>query len=289
MRPLSLGAALCTLYYAHSTLAAWDCSPLQLDGVSYDLSSLAGIHEWETEHATPPTITKTRYALSLCSPLPDPSSSSPEDDCPSGTRLCQRTYSSRSGLDDRLLSVVPVAGDFEGSDLAPAASKLDGAEKEDAWVLEIGGGTWNGQTQKARIEMRCDREAKETKPTVKSSSDGVLTLEWRAAAACPSSSSGGGGDAPPADEPEKGKEGEQDGKEGEKDGGGMGFFGWFFTLLFLSLALYFALGIYSNHQQYGATGWDAVPHREVLQDLPYVVADLVRGRGRGREGYAALG
>lgn len=110
---------------------------------------------------------QTRYQLSLCSPLPDPSSSTPENDCPSGTRLCLKTYSSRSGLDDRLLSVVPVAGEIGAGELAPKASEVGGEVKPvDAWILEVGGGKYGSVEQKARIEMRCDAKATEVRPAL---------------------------------------------------------------------------------------------------------------------------
>ena len=39
---------------------------------------------------------------------------------------------------------------------------------------------------------------------------------------------------------------------------------------------YFVLGAYHNYTTYGATGWDAIPHRDMWRDLPWVVSDLFR-------------
>ncbi|GAA6040027.1 hypothetical protein JCM8097_004745 [Rhodosporidiobolus ruineniae] len=269
-----------------TSVAAWDCStPLTLNGVSFDLSKLGGTHEWQTEDSTPPTVTKTKYTLSLCSALPEPSSSAPEDDCPAGTRLCIKSFSSRSGLDDRLLSVVPIAGDIGAGAYAPQAYGVEGVKAEEGWTLELQGGTYNGHGQKARVEMRCDSKATETTPTVKEydAKAGILDLKWVTSAACPSSSSGDDSSPPPSDPPPAKDE------PAPVKSSGMGFFGWFFTLLFLGFAAYLALGIWNNYTQYGATGWDAVPHRDVWRDLPYVVADLFKGRGGSRNGYSALG
>jgi hypothetical protein len=82
----------------------------------------------------------------------------------------------------------------------------------------------------------------------------------------------------------------------------MGFFGWLFTLfvpfstltfglfqsltlerhffrrLFLAFLAYFAIGAWNNYNQFGATGWDALPHRDVWRDLPHVVVDIFKGR-----------
>lgn len=109
-------------------------------------------------------LLQTHYQLSLCAPLPDSSTSSPDDDCPAGTRLCVKTFSQRSGLEDRLLSVVPIAGDIGSGTLGQKAVELEeGVKPSEAWLLELGGGTYNGVEQKARIEMRCDTTAKEVR------------------------------------------------------------------------------------------------------------------------------
>lgn len=49
---------------------------------------------------------------------------------------------------------------------------------------------------------------------------------------------------------------------------------------FLSLIAYFAIGTWHNYTQYGATGLDAIPHRDMWQDLPYVVSDLFKGESQ---------
>ncbi|TNY18170.1 autophagy-related protein 27 [Rhodotorula diobovata] len=286
---------------ATATLAAWDCT-LQLGSLRYDLNPIKDRHEWVIEAQTPPTVLKNRYAISLCEPLPDPSRKHPDDDCPHGTRLCMRAFSAREGYDDRLLSVVPVAGDIgegasgSGSGLAPRAEDKEGDRPEDKWVFEMGGGRYNGVDQKARIEMQCDADARETAPTVDEydAGGGVLYLTWRTFAACPT---GGEAPAPPppsGDEDGGGDKGEREGdKGGDRDpvghSAGLGFFGWFFTLLFVAALAYFGVGAYHNYTTYGATGWDMVPHRDVWRDLPFVVSDLFKGRGGSRSGYSALG
>lgn len=129
-------------------------------------------------------------------------------------------------------------------------------------------------------------------------------MTWQTEYACANE-----GENPP---PGKGKEDEGDGdKDGdgkkEPSADGLGFFGWFFTLsvfarfnnsiatsrliiypvnrLFLSLAVYFAAGVYYNYTQYGSTGWDMVPHRDVWRDLPYVLQDLFKGTSLNSQVY----
>ncbi|GAA5925272.1 hypothetical protein JCM1841_001916 [Sporobolomyces salmonicolor] len=286
MRP----TAAAVLVASWSALPAWatfDCKGLSVDGSSYDLSKLGGVHTFEVSTPTPPTVTKTQYQLSLCSPLPE-HSGSPDDACPSGTRICMSTYSTRPGLEDRLLSVVPIAGDINGTDGQAKAIQIEGVKVDEAWLLEMSGGQYNGVDQRARIEMRCDQSATETVPTVKDydSKSGVLELKWVTSAACPTSA--GGNDPPPPSKPDEDEPPTDD--EREPPSSGMGFLGWFFTLLFLGLIAYFAFGSYNNYTTYGATGWDMIPHRDVWRDLPYVVMDLFKGRGGGsRSGYSALG
>ncbi|GAA5905493.1 hypothetical protein JCM8208_004298 [Rhodotorula glutinis] len=286
------GAAL--LSGATAALAAWDCT-LQLGSLHFDLNQVKGREEWEIESQTPPTVLKNRYALSLCDALPDPPSSAPDDDCPHGTRLCMRAFSTRQGYDDRLLSVVPVAGEIDGGGgLNPRAEEKEGSKPDERWVFEMGGGRYNGVDQKARIDMVCDEGAKETAPTVDEydAGGGILYLSWRTFAACPTS-----GDAPPPPDPPSGDDGgdkdKNDDREPDRDPVGhsrsLGFFGWFFTLLFVALLAYFGLGAYHNYSTYGATGWDMIPNRDVWRDLPFVISDLFKGRGGSRSGYSALG
>ncbi|GAA5835926.1 hypothetical protein JCM11251_006604 [Rhodosporidiobolus azoricus] len=283
-RPLTL--AVWAVISVGGVQAAFDCTGLSIGSTSFDLTKLAGVREWEDHRHTPPTVTKTRYQISLCSPLPEPSSSAPEDDCPSGTRLCQKTFSSRSGLDDRLISVVPVAGEIGSGDLSPRAVALDGTKPEEAWTLELAGGSYNEAAQKARIEMRCDPKATENGPTTGSydAKSGVLQLQWITAAACAASSDGGEKSPPATPGPDQGTP-----SPGKDKSSGMGFFGWFFTLLFLGFIAYLGIGMWQNYTQYGATGWDAIPHRDMWRDLPHVVGDLFKGRGSSRNGYSALG
>jgi hypothetical protein len=87
-----------------------------------------------------------------------------------------RTFSSRSGLEDRLLSVVPVAGDIGKGDMEVKASEKEGKKSEDEWVLEMGGGSYNGVGQRVRIEMRCDKGAKEVRYAFELVRVGVLIV-----------------------------------------------------------------------------------------------------------------
>ena len=115
---------------------------------------------------------QNRYALSLCSPLPDPSSDAPEDDCPSGTRLCLRTFTSRPGLEDRVLSVVPII--TNDADAVP--SQKGDTDTAEEWIFEMGGGNYNGVDQRVKIDFKCDKGAKEVRATAQVPDLGVKLI-----------------------------------------------------------------------------------------------------------------
>jgi autophagy-related protein 27 len=60
--------------------------------------------------------------------------------------------------------------------------------------------------------------------------------------------------------------------------------------VFLGVAAYVILGSWVNHNRFGVTGFDAVPHSESLRDIPYLLKDIVRRfqNGGSRGGYSAV-
>ncbi|KAL8292291.1 hypothetical protein RQP46_001757 [Phenoliferia psychrophenolica] len=266
--------------------AAFDCK-LSLGSDKFDLTPLKELHTIEKTALTPPTVTKVSYAISLCDAIP---SSSPDPDvtCPAGTSICITTTSVTEGYEDRVLSAVPVAGEIGSGALNPTASFREGEKlAEKGWLLSLEGGMYKDVKQRAVIEMVCEAGAEHTAPTLVSYDDktGLLSLKWVSIAACSTTAS-----KPPGapDDKDKTPPGGDDGKKPPVSEG-KGFFGWFFTLFFFSMLAYFVGGMWYNYSQYGATGWDMVPHRDVWRDFPYVVADLFKGRGSSRNGYSALG
>lgn len=70
-----------------------------------------------------------------------------------------QVFSQRAGLEDRLISVVPVAGVEE---LNPSARLKEGEKNaETGWLLGLEGGKYNGVSQSAKIEMVCEEGATE--------------------------------------------------------------------------------------------------------------------------------
>ncbi|KAM0748946.1 hypothetical protein T439DRAFT_58141 [Meredithblackwellia eburnea MCA 4105] len=272
-----------------ATAPSHDCK-FTIGSDKFDLTPIAAVHTFEKSTPTPPTITKTTYAVSLCSPLPSTSTNS-EETCPPGTHICVTTLSSKEGYEDRIISVIPVAGDLGavsgGGELNPTAKLREGETvAEKGWVLELSGGVYGDVKQSAKVEMVCEAGADHTAPTLVDydTKTGVLSLKWITTSACSTTSSN-----PPPNPPPGGNDPKDPNTPPPPKDEGKGFFGWFFTLFFFILFAYFAGGMYYNYTQYGATGWDMVPHRDVWRDLPYIVQDLFKGRGASRSGYSALG
>lgn len=140
-----------------SAHGAFDCRNLELDGRKYDMSALKRV-SWSTEKPTPPTIKKVFYDFDLCQPLPAPSPPNNPDFCPTGTRLCRTVSTARQGLEDRIVSVIPIAGDIGQSDFGVTLEK---APEPEAIVLRIRGGMYESVAQLARIVMVCDVNARE--------------------------------------------------------------------------------------------------------------------------------
>jgi hypothetical protein len=76
-----------------------------------------------------------------------------------------KTLTSRSGLEDRIVSVVPIAGSLGSGELEPSASLREGDKTASkGWVLGLKGGMYNGVKQSAVVEMVCEARATEVSP-----------------------------------------------------------------------------------------------------------------------------
>merc|ERR1711939_1277663 len=119
---LSLVALSALLVHGVQGAAAFDCKDVNQGKRHWDLSGLDGVHSFETTLETPPTKVRTRYTVSLCSALPASGDSAKEDTCPEGTRVCVVSTNIKPGQDDRVISVVPVAGEIGHGELDPRVS-----------------------------------------------------------------------------------------------------------------------------------------------------------------------
>lgn len=67
------------------------------------------------------------------------------------------TVSTKEGLEDRVLSIVPVAGEIGSGALNPTASLRDSETvAAKGWLLNLEGGMYNEVKQRAVVEMVCE-------------------------------------------------------------------------------------------------------------------------------------
>ncbi|BEI84273.1 hypothetical protein CcaverHIS002_0408770 [Cutaneotrichosporon cavernicola] len=247
--------------------AAWSCDAIPSTG-DLDLSSLGGVKVATKETETPPTKNTARVRIDLCGKLSKEDGVKDEDQCPDGTRACLTLINHKPGASDpdRVTTVIPLwKEDTPDSDV-----RVTGREGD--WTVAIKAPDYAGTPHGLTVTLTCAET--ESGPTLESYTGGKLELRWSTPAVCANASGGSGG------------------------GGGFGFWGFIkfcFWASFFILFAYFALGAVYNHQQYGARGWDLVPHRDFWRELPalsrdfggHVVGNVRSSTGRG--GYSSLG
>lgn len=280
---------------AKQTLSPFDCSNVAVSSKqSFDLSKIAYPIRTSNTQATPPSETRTTIDIDLCKPLEADSSKDEKDQCPRGTRICITIETIK---DDKTIvtQAIPVAysGESGGSRIDAKVDWGEGLEGGERSIeLQLPGAVYAGREQQAELELVCDPKADEkSHPTARSydRSDGKLQLRWPTKFACSSLSKPGkgGSDAP--------NTGGADNTDSDDDGDGWGFFHWIFFLALVGFAGYMLAGMYKNYNNYGATGWDLVPHRDFWRESPYIAKDAVThvwqsvsgDRGRGGFGGSA--
>ncbi|KAL7424398.1 type II membrane protein [Cryptotrichosporon argae] len=244
--------------------------------VTYDLDPLRGLRRASRESSTPPTRSEARVLLDLCAEggVGREDGVSDEDQCAPDTRVCLKLLNHKDSAPDpaRVTAVIPVWQDDSTVSYVPLGSR-----GERGLTLSVVGPEYAGDRQYLNFTLLCDRTATDPEPTLESYSAGVLALQWATPDACPRGTSSDEG--------------------GAVRGGGGGLWGFIklvFWMLVLGLLLYFGIGMFYNHQQYSARGWDLVPHRDFWRELPALCRDvathLLAGvGGGGRGGYSSLG
>ncbi|XAO27439.1 hypothetical protein I312_106293 [Cryptococcus bacillisporus CA1280] len=262
-------------------IAAFDCS-LTASSISYDISPLTGLRTASKDSSTPPTTSEAKVSMNLCAAegLGKEDGVADEDQCPENTRVCLKLVNHKpsSSEPDRVAAVVPFwLVDTPDSDITTTPLGKNG---EQGLKITVKGQEYAGLRQSVNLTLLCDTSSDSPNPTLVSYTAGALSLEWATPDACPRS----GDSSSPS----------------SSDGGGGGFVSFvktLFWLIIIGLILYFAIGIFYNHQQYSARGWDLIPHRDFWREVPTLVQDLVshvmanvRGSGSGgRGGYSSLG
>ncbi|KAH7108261.1 autophagy-related protein 27 [Auriculariales sp. MPI-PUGE-AT-0066] len=236
------------------------------NGVTFKLPG--GVHTATREKDQPPSKRIESVSFNLCAELPKQDDVPESDRCSSGTAACY-TISAKKGESTTITQVIPVGKDWDKS-VKTALADQQGL----SIVME--GSEYAGTKQSFAVTFKCAKE--DTKPQLDNYDEkaGRLSLIWSLPQACTSKIG-----EPVDDSPSK-----------PASSSGLSL-GYFFLLFFLVGLAYFGIGAYYNYTTYAKTGWDAVPHKIFLQEIPYLISSLAQHlcsviRPRTRSGYVNI-
>ncbi|KAJ1304856.1 hypothetical protein OPQ81_005990 [Rhizoctonia solani] len=258
---------LLCLTYALAEDPPFNCD-FQFGGVHYDMHLMNG--EWvvKQDRSTPPTIMHDELRFNVCGDLKKLDGVKDGDQCGQGTRACFTTINEKEGENSRIISAIPVAQ----SSTKYTIDRLP-SDRGKGIILTMNAGPYpneGGKPQSLKLALICAEPTEE--PRLIGYDGSQVSAEWKAVEACGSKSS-------------------DPNSSGDANAGGSSM-GWFFFILLVIIAAYFGLGAYYNYNQYGASGWDLIPHRDFWRDVPYLIKDLVShlfSSGRSsRGGYTSV-
>jgi len=256
-RGTSLSWLLTLLFTAASAQPDSDCH-IAIGDNKYDLSTLSGDHAVLRTRSSPPTNMIDTLRFNVCKELSLLEGVDGGEQCASGTWACLSKVNIKQGESDRVVAVIPMARESELQAEYTALSSPRGVKMTLHGPSYPSSTTLEPTPQTFVLNLLCDTETSD--PEFKSYDGAQAVVEWTAPAGCDfSEAPAEGGD----DKPER---------ETKAVGSGVG---WFFLLLFIVFAGYFALGAYYNYTTYGATGVDLIPHRDFWREVPYMLRDVV--------------
>ena len=252
--------ALCVASAA-AVAAAYDCAdicPSPENSYRVDLSKVRQPIFISRLDETPPSTTETEVTLDLCRSLPANRTLPRDEQCAPGTLVCTRRSNRRAGT-ARVEQVISSAATGPGGAISGKVSEYehDVRAGKETFFLELEGKPWAGRSQRTKVRFECDPRAGDGMPIVSEydMSAGILQLRWVTALACSQQSN-----VPRPGAPAREKR-------------GIGFFSVFFTVAVVAFVAYMIVGMWNNYTQYGATGWDMVPHRDFWRESPYIARD----------------
>jgi hypothetical protein len=312
-----------------------DCKHIRVDGQSFHFDKLGGPKEVYFREYDPPNIQNTTITLDICAALKIDDKVDPKDRCDPGTRICAINREYREGREPFISHVIPIAGDYStrnGRLIDPSFTRLNGSDshsdaKLEGVRVELHGGQYKKQDQKAIIEFICDKDMEGNEGFDTKASE----MRRRRKERVMEDDDGDDDDEDPLPDLNKGKaiqfvsfgperdnkvgvlrltwktkyacesqagtepdDGDKPDGEGKKSSG-WGFFTWFLIVAFLLAAAYIIFGSWLNYNRYGARGWDLIPHGDTIRDLPYILKDWFSGilgrfggSGGSRGGYSAV-
>jgi len=252
----SLWLLLLLISAANSQLDA-ECL-LSFKNNKYDLSKVKGDHMVSRSRSSPPTNMTDTLRFNICNELSPLEGVETDNQCGSGTWACLSKTNIKKGESDRVIAVIPIAKEPELRTEYNVLSSPRGLEAKMHGPVYPSSTTLEPTPQEFVLNLLCATDEKQ--PEFKSYDGAQAVVEWYTPAGCYYRSAPSEGD------------GETPDKEAKAVGSGIG---WFFLLLFIGFAGYFALGAYYNYTTYGATGVDLIPHRDFWREVPYMLRDVV--------------
>ncbi|KAF9071737.1 autophagy-related protein 27 [Rhodocollybia butyracea] len=254
--PAAIFFSLLSCYVPMTVADGFSDCVVDIGNTKFDLTPLDNEFAVNRTRYTPPTTMIDNLVFNLCRSIQTKGDLSEKDQCPPETRACLTKINEKQDLEDRIVAVIPVA---KGNGLDSEVTAL--SSPEGLSILMHGPPYVSGDEieQTLHIRLMCSQDASE--PKFMSYNGSQVQVEWSTPSGCGHSS----------DEPN------QDDKNGGGSSGsenvGSGI-GWFFLVLLLAFAAYFALGAYHNYATYGASGMDLIPHRDFWVEVPYMISDV---------------
>ncbi|KAI6040285.1 autophagy-related protein 27 [Pisolithus marmoratus] len=259
--------------------APFDCEPI-VAGVRYDLTGLKGLQVVTWQVDSPPSMFIDELRFDLCEEVQPVWGRSDEDQCPPGTVACLTKINRKvSESMDRITAVIPVA---HVASLNPEVSHLPSL---DGLSIVFHGSSYPSSSpdslpQSLRINLACAEHL--SHPVLASYENGQATVEWNSRSVCKIYKE----QPPPRDDKKEDGSEENPGSVPVEHVRGDSC---------LAVGAYFGVGIYRNYSNYGARGFDLIPHRDFWREVPYMLQDVVhhlcsnvRPRQFGRRGYVAV-
>ncbi|VVT57383.1 uncharacterized protein SAPINGB_P005668 [Magnusiomyces paraingens] len=284
-------------------LATLNCD-IHVDGVSFNLAPLQGTYQINSTISTPPSTNDFTWLFDPCASIIRENDKLPfSSECPDGSQICGIQRVMLPGSDPLLVSIIPVAGDFDGKQTGARIEliKEENSEKSKGLRVSLKGSSWGESTQlQGIIEFICP--ASDGKNDISSLPKYVswdlnsLRLTWTTKYACENAITEPGNGDHKGDNKDDNNKGDDDSdKNSDNDESkSWGWFTWLFIIGVLGSATYIIAGSWINYNRYGLSGVDILPHADLLRDLPFLIRDVIRkiagtfSAGNSRGGYSAV-
>lgn len=255
-----------------------------VNGHTYDLSSIAGPQTIEQQEDTPPSQHKMIFTLDPCESLKLDKKQPNDEQCPDNTIVCGLGYTQLPKSSKFELSQIMPFGNGAAPQYKPLRDSGDVEGISTSYT-----NPWGGVDIGMTVDYVCSPTEEGPKLDYYRLGGEFVTIVWKTPAACkepPKSDPG-------SDKPDSGKDKDKDKGGNTNDGTSWGWFTWLFIIIVLGIAVYIIGNAWINYDRYGNAGVDLLPHSDSVRDIPYLIRDFVYKvvgtfTGGSRTGYSAV-